>query len=67
MPGSVPTQVTGTVEEKVIQSSKPLELLTYRSAVDANFANPFTGLNSGLGNFFIVMEKELLESIIYQC
>lgn len=42
------------VEEKVIQSSKPLGTIDMTVPLaDANFANPFTGLNSGLGNFFI--------------
>ena len=42
------------VQERVIESSKPLGTIDMNSKlVDANFANSFTGLAAGLGNFFI--------------
>jgi flagellar capping protein FliD len=42
------------VKERVIESSKPLGTVDMiAKLVDANFANSFTGLAAGLGNFFI--------------
>ena len=42
------------VKERVIESSKPLGTVDMTAKlVDANFANSFTGLAAGLGNFFV--------------